>query len=172
MQNKAFLIVIVVLILIVGGYYFFTMQNRADTTENLETSRVSQIVEDSDEPDNTMIKDETTEPADSMVKTTPTEADEAMDDTNVKVFEVNGGNFYFTPETFTVNEGDTVKVLLTNDGGTHDWVIEEFDARTEISQTGETVEVTFVADKAGEYEFYCSVGQHRANGMVGTLIVQ
>jgi len=32
--------------------------------------------------------------------------------------------------------------------------------------------VTFVADKAGEYEFYCSVGQHRANGMVGKLIVK
>jgi uncharacterized cupredoxin-like copper-binding protein len=32
--------------------------------------------------------------------------------------------------------------------------------------------VQFVADKTGTFEFYCSVGNHRQMGMVGTLVVQ
>ena len=38
--------------------------------------------------------------------------------------------------------------------------------------TGNKTSVTFVANKAGEFEFYCSVGNHRAQGMVGKLIVK
>ena len=37
---------------------------------------------------------------------------------------------------------------------------------------GEEQTITFVADKTGGFEFYCSVGNHRAMGMVGTLIVR
>ncbi len=55
---------------------------------------------------------------------------------------------------------------------THDWNVDEFEARTKQIKNGETDSITFVAGKAGSYEFYCSVGQHRANGMVGTLVVQ
>ena len=32
--------------------------------------------------------------------------------------------------------------------------------------------VEFTVDKTGTFEYYCSVGQHRANGMVGNLIVE
>jgi len=32
--------------------------------------------------------------------------------------------------------------------------------------------VEFTADTPGEFEYYCSVGQHRANGQVGKLIVE
>ena len=30
----------------------------------------------------------------------------------------------------------------------------------------------FTADKAGSFEYYCSVGEHKAMGMVGTLKVE
>lgn len=32
--------------------------------------------------------------------------------------------------------------------------------------------VTFVADETGTFEYYCSVGNHRGQGMIGKLIVE
>lgn len=72
-----------------------------------------------------------------------------------------------------VQQGDTVEVTLCVTGGTHDWVVDEFDAATEvISAGGDCSTVEFVADQAGEFEYYCSVGNHRAEGMVGRFIVE
>ena len=65
-------------------------------------------------------------------------------------------------------------VTLTNSGKMmHDWVVDEFTgAKMKRVTNGQTGTVTFVADKAGTFEYYCSVGQHRANGMVGKLVVE
>jgi len=56
--------------------------------------------------------------------------------------------------------------------GTHDFVIDEFNVATKMTKTGETDTVEFIADKAGVFEYYCSVGEHRKMGMVGTLTVE
>ncbi len=90
----------------------------------------------------------------------------------VKTFAVSGKPFSFNPKEIKVNKGDTVKIVFTNTEGLHDWVIDEFNARTPQIQAGKTAEVTFIADKAGSFQYYCSVGNHRAQGMWGTLIVQ
>lgn len=90
----------------------------------------------------------------------------------VKEFAIDGFNFGFSQDEIIVNEGDTVTIVLTSTDGFHDWVVDEFGAATAQIQTGGTASVTFVADKAGTYEYYCSVGRHRENGMVGTLVVQ
>lgn len=100
------------------------------------------------------------------------EDDDAMMEAGVKEFTVEGSNFSFTPSSLTVNEGDTVRITFKNTGGMHDFVIDEFSTRTEVIQGGEEETIEFVADKAGSYEFYCSVGSHRAMGMMGTLVVQ
>jgi plastocyanin len=93
-------------------------------------------------------------------------------DPNAKVFEVSGKNFSYDVAEIRVKEGDTVIVNFTSADGFHDWVVDEFSAATEKVQTGGKTSVTFVADKKGTFEYYCSVGKHRANGMVGTLIVE
>ncbi len=54
----------------------------------------------------------------------------------------------------------------------HDWVVDEFDAKIAQVAAGKTTSVEFVADKTGTFEYYCSVGKHRQNGMVGKLIVE
>ncbi len=72
----------------------------------------------------------------------------------------------------TVSQGDVVQVNLEITGGNHDWVLDEFNAATEVISQGETDTVQFVADQSGEFEYYCSVGSHRAEGMYGTLIVE
>ncbi|PIP66761.1 hypothetical protein COW94_00070 [Candidatus Peregrinibacteria bacterium CG22_combo_CG10-13_8_21_14_all_44_10] len=94
------------------------------------------------------------------------------DNTEVVTFEISGENFAFSQTEMRVNEGDTVRIVFTSEDGFHDWVLDEFNAATEQVQTGGVTEVTFVADKAGTYEYYCSVGQHRDNGMFGSLIVE
>jgi len=98
----------------------------------------------------------------------------------VKTFVVTGGNFWFEMEgtrapEIRVNEGDTVRIEFTSVEGYHDWVVDEFGAATaKVRDTDEdpSTFVEFVADKKGTYEYYCSVGQHRANGMVGNLVVE
>lgn len=90
---------------------------------------------------------------------------------NVKEFTVEGNNFAFLPNTLTVNKGDTVKLTFINKVGNHDLVIDEFNVRTKILNMGATETITFVADKSGTFEYYCSVGSHRQMGMVGTLTV-
>ena len=54
----------------------------------------------------------------------------------------------------------------------HDFVIDELNVKSEITKGGNSTVVEFTPDTAGTFEFYCSVGQHRANGMVGKLIVE
>lgn len=90
----------------------------------------------------------------------------------VKTFNVEGGGFYFNPKEIRVKKGDTVKIAFTNKMGTHDWVIDEFNARTKVLGAGQTETIQFVADKTGTFEYYCSVGNHRAQGMKGNLIVE
>ncbi len=100
----------------------------------------------------------------------PTIEDKAI--LNKKEYTLDGFNFGFSMEEIRVKVGDTVTINLTVSDGFHDWVVEGFDAATKQIKAGDTTSVTFVADKAGTYEYYCSVGQHRANGMVGKLIVE
>jgi plastocyanin len=89
-----------------------------------------------------------------------------------KEFTLDGFNFGYDIKEIRVKKGDTVTINLTVSEGFHDWVVEEFNAATTQIREGGVASVTFVADKTGTFEYYCSVGQHRANGMVGKLIVE
>ena len=91
---------------------------------------------------------------------------------------INSGNFYYSPANFTVNTGDTVKWI--NDGGVHNV---NFDVNTITGSsfnnpqsfistaTSNTDIYTHVFTIAGTYNYDCSVGQHAANGMVGSITV-
>ena len=88
------------------------------------------------------------------------------------VIQLSADNFSFSEETITVQSGQRVRIELEVTEGFHDWVVDEFNAATDQVNAGNITTVEFVADQSGEFEFYCSVGSHRAMGMVGTLIVQ
>lgn len=91
---------------------------------------------------------------------------------SVKEFVVEGKNFLFSSAAITVNKGDTVKITFKNAGGTHDFVIDEFNVRTSRVADGASETIQFVADKVGNFEYYCSVGNHRQMGMKGVLTVE
>ena len=91
--------------------------------------------------------------------------------TSKKEFTVTGQNFSFSPSELAVNKGDSVKIIFKNSGGIHDLKIDEFNAATKRIRSDEEETIEFTADKAGSFEYYCSVGEHRAMGMKGTLTV-
>ena len=101
-----------------------------------------------------------------------------VDDKDIKTFILTGENFKFVMNgidnpDIKVKEGDTIRIEFSSMQGFHDWVVDEFDAATnQIRDTDEPTFVEFVADKKGTFEYYCSVGQHRANGMKGKLVVE
>jgi len=86
--------------------------------------------------------------------------------------EVEGGNFSFSPNEIRVKAGEPVTIKLNSADLMHNFVVDELNVRTEVVKAGTFGVITFTPTEPGEYEFYCGVGSHRANGMVGTLIVE
>jgi cytochrome c oxidase subunit II len=90
----------------------------------------------------------------------------------VREVHVESYNFGFEPTTITVKEGERVRLVATSREGGHGIGIPAFGVNTGEFKAGETKTVEFVADKAGEYPFFCNVfcgSGHRS--MKGTLIV-
>lgn len=164
--------ILIALGLIGAGYYLFTQQDATDMSDGIESEE--EMTEDTTSTDADAAADDATEDDDSMLDAdVSAEAEVDVDaDTTTQVIDLDGFNFGYSMDEIRVSEGDTVTINLTSTDGFHDWVVDEFDAATERVRDGETTSVTFVADTAGTYEFYCSVGNHRAEGMVGTLIVE
>jgi len=145
-------IVVIVLILVVGGVVVFTgNKTAAPTVEemgNMEGMTPTDI------------------PAGYNTPLIP------VADGVVREFVVDGKNFSFTPSKITVKKGEAVKIIFKNTQGFHDLVIDEYRVATKQIRTGEQETITFLADKTGSFEYYCSVGTHRAMGMTGTLVVE
>ena len=89
----------------------------------------------------------------------------------VKEFTVHGSSFKFTPNSITVNKGDTVKITFISDDSSHDICVEGYGCSSVVSGGG-TSTLQFVAKDSGNLKFYCSVDGHRGFGMEGTLSVQ
>ncbi len=141
-MNKIFTILLVAILLGSGAFFYFDMQ------KNSSNSLPTTTTEEKMEPPTETMKGE------------------------AKIFNVTAANFSFSVKEMKVKQGDTVKIVFENKEGFHDWVIDEFNARTQQLPAGKSETIEFVADKNGTFEYYCSVGSHRANGMVGKLIVE
>ena len=90
----------------------------------------------------------------------------------VKEFTVIATNFKFSINEMRVKQGDTVRITLVSEEGFHDVRVDEFSAATAQIQAGSQETIEFVVDKTGEFEYYCSIGEHRKMGMKGMLIVE
>lgn len=107
------------------------------------------------------------------VQTPPSITDSSSSDGGqIKVVEMEAGSFYYKPNAIEVSKGQKVKIVMKAVSMMHDFNIDELGVKMPIVKNGETGTVEFTADKVGSFEYYCSVGQHRANGQVGTLTVK
>jgi cytochrome c oxidase subunit II len=71
-----------------------------------------------------------------------------------QAIEVHAKRFSFIPSEITVKKGETVKLSLISDDVTHELVIPDLQVKQEISK-GKPVEVTFVANKVGDFSGRC-----------------
>jgi uncharacterized surface protein with fasciclin (FAS1) repeats len=101
-----------------------------------------------------------------------------MANTNAANHTIDSGNYFYAPQSLTINLGDTVNWI--NVGGFHN-VNFEINSITGVNfnnpvsfistATNNVALYTHVFTVSGTYEYDCSVGQHAANGMVGTIVV-
>jgi len=87
--------------------------------------------------------------------------------------EITATEFKFDPSTVEVDDAGETTFTLVNDGEfPHALEIEGQGIEEESDEIdgGATTELT-VDLEAGEYELYCPVGNHREQGMEGTLVV-
>jgi cytochrome c oxidase subunit 2 len=92
--------------------------------------------------------------------------------TEVKSFTMTAKQWEFVPSTITVNEGDTVQLIITSIDVAHGFVLSEFGVDA-VLEKDKTVRVEFVADKKGTFNFFCDVfcGEGHST-MKGSLVVK
>lgn len=88
-----------------------------------------------------------------------------------RTIAVTASDFEFDPETIEVEAGEPIRIELDVRNEPHDFVVDEVEAHIG-GDDGDTAVGGFTAPEApGEYEYYCSVANHRELGMEGTLVV-
>lgn len=153
--------IVVLILVLVGGFLF--MRSR-DTDNSLAGGESQESVRED------MIQQDSNVPAD--VDTEMKETSDSAANASIQTVTIEAGGFYYKPNVIKAKVGDKIKVVMTSKDMMHDFVIDELDVKLPITKSGETNEIEFTATKAGTFEFYCSVGQHRKNGQVGQLIVE
>lgn len=93
---------------------------------------------------------------------------------NVQTFIVRGLEYAYSPSVISVSPSTRVQVEFRNTGEmAHNFVIDELNVNSGMVNPGEskTFEFTVPVNGQSEYVFYCSVGNHRAQGMEGRIEV-
>lgn len=167
-----FIYAIIIAAVLVGGWFLADSQGWLGDTATTTSQTATTSPWDIDiEGDTATTTNATSSDTLSATSSTSTGTKATSTSESVKSFTVEGKNYSFSPATMTVKKGDRVRIIFNNTGGLHDWVLDEFNAKTKQLAAGASETIEFVADKAGTFEYYCSVGQHRAMGMKGTLTV-
>lgn len=168
-MNRNSLILLGAVVVILGAFLVLTRQNSSSKmTEESTKSTNEQMTESTQE--STVTNDQSM--SDENNREDKTTSDDKIMEEGVKSFTFEAKNFSFSPNESRVKKGDKVKVTLKVTQGFHDFVVDEFNAKTKQISEGNSDTVEFTADKTGTFEFYCSVGNHRAMGMIGKLIVE
>lgn len=90
----------------------------------------------------------------------------------IKEFNIVAKKWDFNPETINVNKGDKVILNIESIDVAHGITLSEFGIR-EILQPNKKIKIEFIADKEGEFDFFCNVYCGKDHGsMRGKLIVK
>ena len=160
-QNSMMMIVgIVVVIAVIGGYMLMRngSSEQAENTESMEGT----------------VAEESSEQMEGETELMEEEGAYAgvVDEQGVRVIDVEAGSFYYKPNVMKVKKGETVRMVMNSVSMMHDFNIDELGVKLPIVKDGDSGMIEFVAGEVGTFEYYCSVGQHRANGQVGMISVE
>jgi plastocyanin len=111
---------------------------------------------------------DSTPAAESTPSAEPTE--EAGGSSTLAIEADPGGENAFTETELTATAGEVTIEFANSSSKPHAVVIEGADASTETVTGADAPPIT-VELEAGEYTYFCPVGDHRADGMEGTLTV-
>lgn len=151
MKSIPIVVGVVLVIVIIGGTYFFVKGSPQPTPQPTPNAELEQI-------NQTALSNAT-----GSANTT---------ESNVKEFTLVASNFKYNPNEIRVNEGDKVKIVLKNNQGMHDLFLDGYNIQTQKIGAGQEETLEFTADKAGTFELWCTIGNHKAQGMIGKLIVE
>lgn len=158
MKNYLILGALVIAILGAGGFWYLS----------------NQTSQPQDEPtgDEIVMTDENTSSSDSAFS--PIMDGDEPEAVNYAL-ELN--SYSFTPNLIEAEAGETIRIKLTSIDMPHNFVIDELNVQSGMLSAGgdsDIIEITIPEDTPSgtEYEFYCSVGNHKQLGMVGTLRVR
>jgi plastocyanin len=181
MQN--FLVAVVVVLLAGGGYFWYTAQEAAApeiSAPPINTAPANAGDNAPNSPAGTPAPANTTGAMNISVEANSgasvgAEAHgtgaSASGSVSLKEITVTSTGTAFNQKTLSVKKGDRVRITYQNGGGTHDLKIDGYNVGTKVISGGASETFEFVASEAGTFEYYCSVGNHRAMGMKGTLTV-
>lgn len=90
----------------------------------------------------------------------------------VKEFSMTAKQFSFDPETIKVKQGDKVRLTIKSTDVPHSFALPDFNVNVDL-QPDKTETIEFIANKAGEFTFFCSIfcGSGHPD-MKGKLIVE
>lgn len=117
----------------------------------------------------------TDEPMPTESAPTPTEADASSDGSgDVRVIEIEAHSFAFVPTELNVEQGETVKFVVTSADIYHTFSVKQSkDAAEDLFSVdvfpGEPAEVTWTFEEAGELYLYCK--PHEPLDMIGSIQV-
>jgi len=140
---------LVIILIVVFGFYLFFNSQQQNTQAPQEQINLEQQVSEGDD------------------------VDEMVAESEVREILIEGDEFAFTPSTITVEEGEKIALTFRNVGTfPHNFMIDELGVKSATIEGGEEDVVEFVADQGGAFAFYCSVGNHRQQGMEGEVSVE
>jgi plastocyanin len=150
---------------IIPGIYLATSNNEAEQDTSTDTVNEATDTNTSDPA--------TSGPADDTSMFNP-DAPDRVENSQYD-YMIDMTNYAYSIEEIQAEPGETINILLNSEEGTHDFVIDELDVDSGIVNAGGQTELTFSipedAEAGTSYEYYCSVGNHRQLGQVGTLVI-
>lgn len=173
MKKEILYIAILTLILIISGCgteETSVEESRENTAEKTEEGTAEEITDEktvvAEQPTNNEITGGVVVEETETTEDTTTEETTSTTESTIKEFTITAVKFGYTPSTITVSKGDTVHIIIDNADGMHGMRISELGISADE-------EVTFVAEAAGTYTWYCNnfCGSGHKD-MSGTLVVE
>ncbi len=89
---------------------------------------------------------------------------------SVRTIDLKSGNHFFEPKVINAKPGEKLRIDFRGNIGNHTFVIDAAKVKQTVKD-GSGFEFV-VPTEPGSYPFYCDIGNHRAMGMEGVLIVK
>lgn len=172
MPTKIVVAVLVVVAVAAGGFYLTRAPSVPSTAVTADVGAAVATTPTTESEIVATPEPEVTAPVATSSPETAVNAPVAAPTAALREITVTGGNFAFSVKSLTLKKGQKVRLTFVNTEGMHDFKLDEFGVATKRLKTGESETVEFTPDKTGTFEAYCSVGAHRAMGMVTAVTVE